>query len=140
MSAIFTKWFPSGFRLINGQALSSWFNNPQTSVEDTITAHAGGTMAPAYKLTADISRVSVCASANDSVSLPPASQWVGGKKVVINDGAQNLAVYPGNATDNIDGVGVNTDVVITAGKRAMFYATTGGVNGIISSLGGSKTT
>ena len=137
MASIFTKWFPSGFRLIDGNKLSSWFNNPQSSTEDKITATAGGTMAAAYKLTADISRVSVCVTNNDSVALPPSSQWVGGKKVVINDGAANLAVYPGNATDNIDNVGVNTAVVITAGKRALFASSS---SGIISSLGGSKTT
>lgn len=137
MSAVFQKWFPTGFRLINGQTLSNWFNNPQTSVEDKITAKAGGTQAAAYKLTADISRVSVCANAGDSVSLPPTSQWVGGKKVVINDGAANLNVYPGNATDQIDTAAVNTAAVITTPKRAIFYCSS---LGVISSLEGSLTT
>ena len=43
MAASFTKWFPSGFRLINGLTLTNWFNNPQTSTEDKITVTAGGT-------------------------------------------------------------------------------------------------
>lgn len=135
MSALFTKWFPSGFRLIDGNKLSSWFNNPQVSTEDKITATAGGTQAKAYKLTAVISRVSVCATNGDSVSLPPSSSWVGGTMVVINDGAANLDVYPGNATDNIDQAGVNTAVVITTPKRAIFYCSS---QGIISSLEGVR--
>lgn len=135
MSALFTKWFPSGFRLINGLTLSNWFNNPQVSTEDKITATAGGGQNTAYKLTAAISRVSVCATNGDSVSLPPSKNWVGGQMVVINDGAANLDVYPGNATDNIDGAGVNTAVVITSPKRAIFYCSS---QGIISSLEGVK--
>ncbi len=136
MASVFTKWFPSGFRLIDGNKLSSWFNNPQTSTEETITAHAGGGQANAYKITAIASRVSVCATGNDSVSLPPSNLWVGGIYTIINDGAANLAVYPGNATDNIDGVGVNTAVVVGNGKRSDFVCTSAG---IISSLGSSKT-
>lgn len=137
MASIFTKWFPSGFRLIDGNKLSSWFNLPQVSIEDKITATAGGTQATAYKLTAAISRVSVCATSGDSVSLPPSSQWVGGKMVVINDGAGNLDVYPGNATDQIDTAAVNTAAVITTPKRAVFYCTS---TGVISSLEGARTT
>lgn len=137
MSAIFTKWFPSGFRLINGQTLSNWFNFPQTAYEDTITAHAGGGQANAYQLNSPKSRVTVCASANDSVKLKPSEQWLGGEMVVIADGAQNVAVYPGDANDQIDGAAVATAVVITAGKRAIFYATS---SNVISSLAGSKTT
>ena len=137
MSASFTKWFPSGFRLINGLTLSNWFNSPQVSTEDKITATAGGTMAAAYKLTARISRVSTVASAGDSVSLPPTSQWVGGEFVVINDGASNLDVYPGNATDQIDTAAVNTAAVITTPKRAVFYCPS---IGVISTLEGSRTT
>jgi hypothetical protein len=137
MPASFTKWFPSGFRLINGLTLTNWFNNPQSSTEDKITATAGGTQAAAYKLTADISRVSVCTTNGDSVSLPPTSQWVGGKKVVINDGAANLNVYPGNATDQIDTAAVNTAAVITTPKRTIFFCPS---IGVISSLEGSRTT
>jgi len=135
MSALVTKWFPSGFRLINGLTLSNWFNKPQVSTEDKITAHAGGTMAAAYKLNAAISRISICATNGDSVSLPPSASWVGGQMVVINDGAANLDVYPGNATDNIDAAGVNTAVVITTPKRAVFFCSS---LGIISSLEGAK--
>ena len=135
MAALFTKWFPSGFRLINGLTLSNWFNKPQVSTEDKITATAGGTQAAAYKLTAAISRISICATNSDSVSLPPSASWVGGQMVVINDGAANLDVYPGNATDNIDAAGVNTAVVITTPKRAVFFCS---ALGIISSLEGVK--
>lgn len=149
MSASFTKWFPSGFRLINGLTLSNWFNQPLTSTEDEITATAGGTQAAAYQLTAAKSRITVCANAGDSVKLPNSqtggpngSSLVGFELVIINDGAANLDVYPSSATvnsiqDNIDAVGINTAVVITTPKRAIFFYTSAGV---ISSLEGAKAT
>ena len=136
LNATFTKWFPSGFRLIDGGKLNSLFNFPLVSVEDKITATAGGTQALAYKLTAIINRVSVCANAGDSVALPPSNQWVGGSIVVIsNDGAANLDVYPGNATDQIDTAAVNTAAVITTPKRSVFYCSS---IGVISSLEGVR--
>ena len=125
MSAKFTKWFPSGFRLINGLALTNWFNNPQSSTEDAITATAGGTQAAGYALSAIISRVSVCVTNGDSVKLPPASKVVGGAYVVINDGAANLAVYPNEAAGTIDGGAAAASVTVTAGRRAIFWLPAG---------------
>lgn len=137
MAANFTKWFPSGFRLIDGLKLSNWFNNPQSSWEDTITAFAGSGQANAYQLSANTSRISVCATNNDSVKLPSVNKFAGTALEVINDGAANAAVFPFETTvTQIDGAGVATAVVITAGKRADFYA----VNGQWYSSGGAKTT
>lgn len=126
MAANFPKWFPFGFRLINGQALSSWFNNPQSSYEDAITAKAGGGRASAYQLSALISRISVCATNADSVKLPAATgtgnKAQGSAYTVINDGAANLAVFPQSATGTIDGGGAGASVTISAGNRADFYS------------------
>lgn len=139
MAAIFTKWFPSGFRLIDGNKLSSWFNNPQASYENNITAKAGGGQTNAYQLSAIVSRISVCASANDSVKLPNTSNTVGSVYWVINDGAQNLTVFSFSVA-TIDGIAGNVGVVITAGKRAAFIGTKSSPNGTWASMGGSKTT
>ena len=131
MAANFTKWFPSGFRLINGLTLSNWFNIPQVSIEDKITATAAGNQATAYKLTAVQSRITVCVTNGDSVKLPPAI--VGSAFVVINDGAATCQVY-GSGTDTIDGVATATGVTVSNAKRAIFYCV---ANGLWQSLGGS---
>ncbi len=125
MTASFPKWFPSGFRLINGLNLTNLFNNPQTSYEDTITAKAGGGQANAYQLSAAKSRVSVCVTNADSVKLPKSKFFVGSEFVVINDGAANLAVFPFD-TATIDGGAASASVTITAAKRAIFYCVADG--------------
>ena len=136
MPAIFPKWFPSGFRLINGLSLTNWFNNPQSSTEDTITATAGGGQANAYQISANNSRVTVCATNADSVKLPPIKNLNGVALEIVNDGAANLAVFPNEASGvQIDGAGAATAVTITAGRRADFYA----INGNWYSSGGTKT-
>jgi len=130
MAANFPKWFPSGFRLINGLTLSNWFNNPQASYEDGITAKAGGTRAAAYQLSAITSRISVCVTNADSVKLPSAtgvnSKAIGGTYTVINDGAANLAIFPQGAAETIDGGAVGASVTLSAGNRADFYSVASG--------------
>ncbi len=127
MSAIFTKWFPSGFRLINGQSLINWFNNPQVSTDDGITATAGGTQAAAYQLSAAINHVSVCATNADSVKLPDSTKNVGAVIYINNDGAANLQVFTKDA-GTIDGIdGVATGVVLTAARRGTFMCSKSGV-------------
>lgn len=125
MSVIFTKWFPSGFRLINGQTLTNWFNNPQVSTEDAITAFAGGGQASAYQLNAAQSRVSVCVTNGDSVKLPRSSQCVGKEFVIVNDGAANLAIFPFE-TATIDGGAANASVTLTAGRRLLVWCIASG--------------
>lgn len=136
MAANFPKWFPSGFRLINGGALTSWFNTPQTSYQDSITARAGGGQANAVQLTAVKSRVSVCATAADSVKLPRTSLNQGTEYLVINDGAADLAVFPFD-TATIDGGAASASVTVGAGKRASFWSV---ATGKWQSGGMSKTT
>lgn len=109
------------FSLINGQLLNNLFNLLVGSVEDSITATAGGTKAAAYKLSATISRISVAASSGDSVLLPTPA-YVGQILQVINDGASPIDIY-GSNSDTIDGVATATGVVLTNASRSFFTCT-----------------
>lgn len=89
------------------------------SAFDTITAHAGGGKANATQLNFGINRVSVCATAADSVLLP---SWVQGAEVlVINDGAAAAQVF-GKGTDTIDAIVTATGVALTNATRCWYYA------------------
>lgn len=101
------------------------FRHTQTSLLGTssataaLTATAGGTKAAALALTSSVNQVSVCASLNDSVLLPPAKSGV--SCLVRNDGAQTLAVY-GAGTDTINTASTATAFAVAAGKTAIFAA------------------
>lgn len=125
MASVFQKWFPQGFRLIDGGKLNSWFNIPKKSFQTGIVATAGGTKAAAYQLQAAVNRVVTCATNGDSVMLPASSDKVGGSILIINDGAANLQVF-GHGTDTIDDVVTGTGVTLTAARRALFWATADG--------------
>ncbi len=94
-----------------------------TGVEDTLTAHAGGTQAAALALssTKNYHRISVCATAGDSVALPAAT--VGQAHFVRNDGAASCQVY-GTTPDTIDDVATATGVALPAGVGRWFICTT----------------
>ena len=87
------------------------------SYAGTITARAGGGRPNATKLTAAINRVSVCATAADSVALPPA---VGGQAIyLVNNGAAACQVFADPTTsDTINGVAAATGVSLGIGKAA----------------------
>ncbi len=142
MAASFPTLFPRGFRLINGQALNKLFNGPFSglSVEDTITAKAGGTKAAAYQLTASLNRISVCATATDSVKLH-ANPAPGSQVTIINDGAQSAQVFGAN-NDTIDGVVTATGVAQAAAKRVDYYCLSVSSTGVAAwySNAGTKTT
>lgn len=89
------------------------------SAHDTLTAHAGGGRASAVALDKTINRISVCATAADSVVLPAAT--AGLTRVVDNDGAAAAQVFA-NGSDTIDGVAGATGVVLTNAKRAIYFA------------------
>jgi hypothetical protein len=80
-----------------------------TSVETGITAFATGGQASATQLSSDISIVTTCATAADSVKLPAAAS--GRIMSVTNSGAAALAVFPGTG-DTIDGLSANASVTI----------------------------
>lgn len=88
-----------------------------SGVENTITAHAGGTQAAAFALSAtkSIHNVTISGSANDSVVLP-ASTGGGTVHWVKNSAAANSVQLFGLSADTIDGVTASTGVAVAAGK------------------------
>lgn len=91
-------------------------------VEDTVTAYATGGQANATALssTARFHRVSVCATAADSVKLPAAgaNDW----HYIRNDGAAACQVF-GTSTDTINGVAYGTGISLPVGAGALFVST-----------------
>ena len=69
-------------------------------------------------LTGDINEISVCANANDTVTLPIA--LAGKSCLVINNGAQTLQVFPASG-DNL-GAGADTATTIATTSRKLFVA------------------
>jgi hypothetical protein len=93
--------------------------------EDTVTAFATGGQGSATALSSTVynHRVTVCATAGDSVKLPAAT--VGQDHYVRNDGAASMQVY-GQATETIDGVASATGVAQAAGTGVFYVCTTAG--------------
>jgi hypothetical protein len=87
------------------------------SVAAAVTASTTQTQGQS-PLTKDVNNVSVCANANDTVTLPAAS--AGMQIVIINNGAQTLKIYPASG-DNL-GAGVNTSTTLAAGSNTRFTA------------------
>ena len=85
----------------------------------TVAAKAGGTRAAATPLTAAINRITPCATAADSVCLPPA---VGGQVVYVqNAGAAACQVFAAPGTsDTINGVAAATGVSLASAKACSF--------------------
>lgn len=94
-------------------------------VEDSITAHAGGTQAAAFALSVakKFHRISVCATAGDSVALPTST--AGQAHFIRNDGAAAAQVF-GTTPDTINGVATATGVALPAGTGAWYVCTTSG--------------
>jgi hypothetical protein len=68
-------------------------------------------------------RVTVVANANDSVTLPDASDVIGlgpAGVLVINDGVNTLQIYPASGDDL--GFGVNTSTTLAAGQSRRYVA------------------
>lgn len=93
--------------------------------EDGITAHAGGGKASAYALSATKSyhRISVCATAADSVLMPASAAGV--DHYLRNDGVAAMQVF-GNGTDTINGVATATGVSQAASTGSWYVCTTAG--------------
>jgi hypothetical protein len=77
------------------------------SAANAVTAFAGGGQTNATPLTAQNNRISICATAGDSVRLP--ASVAGLEVIVYNAGAADAQVY-GAGTDTIDGVATATGV------------------------------
>lgn len=93
--------------------------------EDTLTAHAGGTQAAAQALSAakKYHRISVCATATDSVALPTST--AGQAHFIRNDGAAAAQVF-GTTPDTINSVATATGVPLAAGVGTWYVCTTAG--------------
>jgi hypothetical protein len=96
------------------------------SYAPAVTAHAGGTRAAAVPLTAAMNLITVCATAADSVALPPA---VGGQEVVVvNAGAAAAQVFAAVGTsDTINGVAAATGISLAAGGKDIFVSPAPGI-------------
>ena len=88
------------------------------SVADTITAKAGGGQANATQLTAQNNRITICASAADSVKLPTGAP-LGTPVWVRNDGANSAQVFA-TSPGTINGVATGTGVALAAGAAATY--------------------
>lgn len=106
---------------VTGAAIVSTQTRSETGIEDTLTAHAGGTQGAALALSAtkSVHHITVCATNGDSVSLPVLA--VGQIHTVINSGAATCQVY-GAGTSTINDVATATGVTLTNGKAAQFIA------------------
>lgn len=93
--------------------------------EDSVTAFATGgqTNATALSATKSYHRISVCATAADSVKLPAAT--VGQAHYIRNDGAAAAQVF-GQATETINGVASATGISLAVGVGMWFICTTAG--------------
>jgi hypothetical protein len=110
--------YDRGPQLFDPTGIASFANN--------ITATAGGGRAGARPLYAAFNRVTVCATAADSVSLPPAT---GGQEVtLINSGAAATQVFAAPGTvDTINGVAAATGISLAAAGKAQFVSPDVGV-------------
>jgi hypothetical protein len=91
------------------------------SFAPALTATAGGTRAAALPLPACYNRLSVCATAADSVSLPPA---VGGQEIsLVNSGVAACQVFAAPGTsDTINTVAAATGISVAAAGKAQFVS------------------
>lgn len=87
-------------------------NAPLSSLQNTITAYAGGGQTNAVQLSAEVSLVTVVASAGDSVKLPELSAALIGKRVTVkNVSATSMNLFP-FLGQQIDALGANTALAV----------------------------
>ena len=80
----------------------------------SIAAHAGGTQALATPIRSACTLIAVCATAADSVQLPPA---VGGQLLwITNAGAASAQIFASAGADTINGVANATGIALANGK------------------------
>jgi len=105
---------------LEANAGESWlsvpgFVRPATTATITASTNQAQNQGP---LTAEINEISVCANANDAVTLPVA--LAGRRCTIINNGAQTLRVWP--ATGDDAGAGANTVITLAAGDMIRMEA------------------
>jgi hypothetical protein len=94
--------------------------NLTNSVENNITAHAGGTQAAAFALdaTKTVHNVTVVGTAADSIKLPLATGSGIQHWIKNSDAAESLQLF-GSGTDTIDGITTATGVAVGNGKSRL---------------------
>ena len=108
-----------GLRASGGNALFS--NHLIRPVQTGITASTTQTQGQGA-LTKDFNYITVCANANDTVTLPSA---VAGMQIKVrNQGASTLQIFPASG-DAIDGAAVDASTTLTAGSSVVFDAQDG---------------
>jgi hypothetical protein len=91
---------------------------------DGITAHAGGTQAAAFQLSAQMNRVTTVGTAADSVKLPVSAPGL--VVTVTNAAAANALNVFGQTGDIINALAANTAFSVVANKSAQFICYTAG--------------
>lgn len=86
------------------------------SVKAGITASTTQTQGQ-MPLTLDVNEISVCANANDTVTMPSAPVYSRSVKI-INNGANTLQIFPASG-DNL-GAGLNTAVTLASGSNVCY--------------------
>jgi hypothetical protein len=108
----------------------------QLSTTDAITAAAGGGQTNAVLLNSAYNRVTVVATANDSVKLPPCQSGAAGAAGLANsigvfmwvtnaDASDSMNVFPSTG-GQINAVGTNNAYAVAAGKTTAFLCSPGG--------------
>ena len=117
-----TSTYPSGPALVDMSVIAAGGGH---SAVTNLTARAGGGQGNAVPLIAGINRITVCATAADSVALPKA---IGGQIIsVYNGGAAAMQVFAAVGTsDTINGVAGSTGVSLAAAKGAFFCSSAPG--------------
>jgi hypothetical protein len=108
--------------------------------QDSITATAGGGQTNAFQLTRQTNRITVVATAADSVRLPPSA--AGREVTIINRGANPVQVF-GGGTDNIDQTGTTVGVSQMQNSACLYFCTSLGVwetEGLATGYSGSYQT
>ena len=93
------------------------------SAQDNITATAGGGQANAYQINTQTARVTIVATANDSVMLPPSA--AGLEILLINHTNNPMQVF-GQGTDQIDDVASNVGVSQMQNSFVLYSCATAG--------------
>lgn len=105
------------------QATGVGTNDANFAAQDSITATPGGGQAQGFRLTNVLNRVSVCATAGDSVVLPKAVNGLA--RWVTNSGAAALDVFP-EVGDIIRGLSANIAFRLATGTGVMLTCSADG--------------
>ena len=117
-----------GFGLPDNNYVNGIAQGLNATVQNGVTAKAGGTQAAGtpIKVTAQLVSVDTCASSGDSVVLPVAQP--GMQKMIFNNTAtSSLYVYGANSTDTINGTVGSTAYQIATFVAVLFSCPKAGV-------------